>query len=119
MKFLVDASLPHSVVAVLAEDGHEAIHVDDAGIGNASDDTIAEYARQKSFAIITADFDFADIRVFPPVSYNGIAVLTLPKRRDLLLIHLLVREVLQYLREAGSLTGKLLIVELGRIRVRD
>ncbi|HEX2059802.1 MAG TPA: DUF5615 family PIN-like protein [Thermoanaerobaculia bacterium] len=119
MQFLIDAALPRSVADVLAEGGHDALHVEDAGIAHETDDAIATFARQHGYTIITADFDFADIRVFPPAAHHGIVVLTLPKRRDLLLIVLLVREFLAAMKDVESLEGKLVIVELGRIRVRE
>lgn len=119
MQFLVDAALPRSVVDVLKEGGHQAVHVDDLGIATAADGVIADHARRHELTIITADFDFADIREFPPASHAGIVVLTLPKRRDLLLILLLVRQLVAGLSEISSLHGKLVIVGLGRIRIRE
>lgn len=119
MQFLVDAALPRSVADLLSERGHQAIHVTDVGIGSAADETIADYARKHELTIITADFDFADIRAYPPSAYHGIVVLTLPRRRDLLLIMLLVREFLDHAAAQTSLKGKLVIIELGRIRVRE
>jgi len=119
MRFLIDAALPRSVADVLAEGGYESVHVETIGISHATDSAIAAYAREHRYAIITADFDFADVRVFVPGAHNGIVVLTLPKRRDLLLILLLVRELVARLPAMLPIDGKLLIVELGRIRVRE
>lgn len=119
MQFLVDAALPRAVADLLIERGHHAIHVNDAALGTSPDDAIAAYAREHRLTIVTADFDFADVRAYPPRAYRGIVVLTLPRRRDLLLIMLLVREFLDQLGPDASLDGKLVIVELGRIRVRE
>jgi predicted nuclease of predicted toxin-antitoxin system len=46
--------------------GHDAVDVRDRGMGSATDDVIAEYARLNRRVLVTRDFDFADIRNYPP-----------------------------------------------------
>jgi len=43
----------------------------DAGRRDAPDNTIADYARRNHLVLITRDFDFADIRNYPPWLYEG------------------------------------------------
>jgi len=117
VRFLIDASLPESITEILRDHGHFGIHASAVGLGSAPDERIADYARANGHAILAADFDFADIRKYPPQDYEGIAVLTLPRRRDMLLIALLVRELLAS-DVSQDMKGKLVIVEVGRIRVR-
>jgi Domain of unknown function (DUF5615) len=40
----------------------------------APDDTIAAYAERNHLVLITGDFDFADIRNYPPSLHDGIVV---------------------------------------------
>ena len=66
MRFLVDASLPRSATALLRQLGHDAADVRDIGLRQATDDVIAAHARTNHQALVTRDFDFADIRNYPP-----------------------------------------------------
>lgn len=118
MRFLVDASLPRSAAAVLLELGHEAVDVRDVGLRAATDDVIADHARRNQQAIITRDFDFADIRNYPPIDYAGIVVLDFPN-------HVTAAQVVKVLATfAGArewlelLSGRLVIVEPSRVRFR-
>ena len=45
MRFLLDANMPCSTLAVFAEHGHTAKHVRDTGMGDAPDKEIAAQAR--------------------------------------------------------------------------
>jgi predicted nuclease of predicted toxin-antitoxin system len=58
MKFLVDANLAPRVAARLGQAGHEAFHVDDIGLGTASDETILDRAHEDAAIVLTADADF-------------------------------------------------------------
>jgi predicted nuclease of predicted toxin-antitoxin system len=79
MRFLIDASLPHSAAPMLRQLGHDATDVRDIGMGSAADDLIASHARSNQLTLVTRDFDFADIRNYPPADYSGIVVLQLPE----------------------------------------
>lgn len=59
MRFLVDAQLPPALARWLTDAGHEAVHVEDLGLRNASDREIWRRALQDGAAIITKDEDFA------------------------------------------------------------
>ncbi len=119
MRFLIDADLPYSLERLLVAHEHIALHVRDVGLGGASDDAIAEFARSEKWAILTGDFDFADIRNYPPDDYYGIAVLVLTPRMVSSDIHALVRSFLERHEVVAALEGKLAIVEFGRVRVRS
>ncbi|MGA8659739.1 MAG: DUF5615 family PIN-like protein [Chthoniobacterales bacterium] len=51
---------------------HEAVDVRDSGMGGAADSDIAAYAQQNRLALVTRDFDFADIRKYPPAQRSPI-----------------------------------------------
>lgn len=88
------------------------------GLGGARDETVAEFAKSEKFAILTGDFDFADIRNYPPADYYGIAVLVLTPKMVSADIHALVRSFLDRQDVVNILEGKLAIVENGRVRLR-
>jgi predicted nuclease of predicted toxin-antitoxin system len=78
MRFLIDANMPRSTAESLKRYDHEAVDVRDIGMGSAADSEIAAYAQQNRLALVTRDFDFADIRNYPPAQYAGLLVLELP-----------------------------------------
>ena len=59
MRLLVDANLSPVVSARLRDAGHEAIHLYDVGLLQASDERIFEYALEHDYVIVSADTDFA------------------------------------------------------------
>jgi hypothetical protein len=118
VQFLVDADLPHSLTGIIKSFGHEALHVGDVGLGGAPDDEIAAFARSRGLTLITGDFDFGDVRNYPPADYAGIVILVIPQTAGLSTIRRLTLEFLQADEVIRSIAGKLAIVEAGRIRVR-
>lgn len=58
MRFLVDAQLPPALARWLVEQGHDASHVMDRGLGEASDGRIWDEATAWGAVIVTKDEDF-------------------------------------------------------------
>lgn len=118
MRFLVDASVPRSAAAMLRRLGHDAVDVRDLGMGGATDRVIAAHARSARQALITRDFDFADIRNYPPADYSGIAVLKLPDDTAAPQILNVLETFVRREDWLDRLTGRLAIVEVWRVRFR-
>jgi hypothetical protein len=118
MRFLIDADLPRPTADLVRRFGHEATDVRDIGLGALPDRHIAAYAQSHGLCLLTGDFDFADIRDYPPIDYAGLVVFVLPDdaNRDIIL-HL----VEAFFRNGGvldQLPGRLAIAEPGRVRLR-
>ncbi|MCY4551810.1 MAG: DUF5615 family PIN-like protein [Defluviicoccus sp.] len=60
MRFLIDAQLPPSLARWLSNRGHSCDHVNDLGLGAATDDLIEALARKKGAVIWSKDADFAE-----------------------------------------------------------
>jgi predicted nuclease of predicted toxin-antitoxin system len=118
MHFLIDADLPRSVGDLLRSHGHEATDVRDIGMRSALDTTIAQHAQREGWCLLTGDFDFSDIRSYPPADYAGIVVLVIPPTVTSLYITQLLAMFLQQRDIVEQLPGKLAIVEAGRVRLR-
>jgi predicted nuclease of predicted toxin-antitoxin system len=58
MKLLLDQGLPRSTVASLALVEIESIHVSEAGLSEASDSRVLEYARNNALVVVSLDADF-------------------------------------------------------------
>lgn len=119
MRFLIDADLPRAATRILRRHGHQAVDVRDLGLGAAKDDVIARHAREHGLCLVTGDFDFADIRIYPPSRYPGIVVLVIPGTASSIYIRELVTSFIRQEDVLSELPGKLAIVEVGRIRLRS
>lgn len=117
MRFLIDACLPRDVGPLLASFGHESIDVRDIGMGRAADPEIASYARANHLCLLTEDWGFADIRVYPPAEYHGIVVVeTVDAGIDEKLAAL--RNLLERGDIVAALPGRLAIVTPMGVRLR-
>ena len=103
---------------MLKQLGHEATDVRDAGMRDAPDDIIAAYARDNHLVLIARDFDFADIRNYPPDDYAGIVVLQLHDDATAPQVVKLLETFAQREAWLGQVSGRLAIVEVGRVRFR-
>jgi predicted nuclease of predicted toxin-antitoxin system len=67
VKFLIDAQLPPALARWISAGGHEAEHVGDVGLLDASDIALWAYALRTEAVIVTKDEDFAErsIRIEP------------------------------------------------------
>ena len=59
MRFLIDAQLPRGLARWLSERLHTCDHVNDVGLGAATDDRVEAWARALNAVIWTKDADFA------------------------------------------------------------
>ena len=66
MRFLVDAQLPPALARWLEDQGHQAQHVVDLGLGSAGDRIVWERARETGAAILTKDEDFVIMSMREP-----------------------------------------------------
>jgi predicted nuclease of predicted toxin-antitoxin system len=116
--FLIDASMPRSTAPLIHSRGHSATDVRDIGLGGAADQDIGAHAQAQQLAILSRDFDFADIRNYPPDQYAGIVVIDLPSTATATTILKLVEGFLQQTQTLNDLPGRLAILEPGRVRLR-
>jgi predicted nuclease of predicted toxin-antitoxin system len=118
MRFLIDANLRRSAAGAIRLLGHEAVDVRDIGLSSAEDSIIAKRARADRSAILTRDFDFADVRNYPPEQFHGLVVLDVP---DDMKADGIVRLVESFLEDPGFVSrvpGRLAVVGPGRVRFR-
>lgn len=117
MRFKVDENLPLECVVLLREAGHDAVSVQDQGLGGAQDPQVAQICAEEKRVLVSLDLDFADIRTYPPSESSGIVVFRL-RSQDAATLRRLVSRLLELIpRESPA--GKLWIVEEDKVRVRE
>lgn len=69
MRFLVNDQLPAALAGAMAAFGVKARHVEDVGLGGASDIRIWRYACAEDWIVVSKDADFAHLQssVSPPL----------------------------------------------------
>jgi predicted nuclease of predicted toxin-antitoxin system len=118
MRFLVDANMPRSTLALLQSLGHVAEHVRDLGLWAAPDTLIAARARSTGAVLLTRDLDFSDIRHYAPAHYQGLIVMRLP---DDAVAQDILNSLERFLKQTelvAQLPGHLVILEEDRVRFR-
>jgi hypothetical protein len=65
MKFLIDNQLPVALQIFLSGKGHDAEHVLELGMAEASDLEVSQYASRDGRTIIAKDEDFSVLRMRP------------------------------------------------------
>lgn len=61
MRLLLDKNLSFRLGAMLRAHGHDVIHVDDLGLGQADDDVILVTAREQERVVVSSDTDFGGL----------------------------------------------------------
>lgn len=118
MRFLIDADLPRPTADLIRSFGHEAVDVRDIGLGGAPDDRIATHAQSHGLCLLIGDFDFADIRDYPPEKYPGLVVFVFPDDANRDIILNLIKAFFEQQTVMEKLPGRLAIAEPGRVRLR-
>ena len=115
--FLVDEDMPRSTALALRQAGYDAADVRDLGLRGATDPVVFAHAQRTDAVLVTEDKGFANALAFPPGSHAGIVVVRVPNELPTQAVN---RELLRALTElqGEDLHGLLVIVEIGRTRIR-
>jgi predicted nuclease of predicted toxin-antitoxin system len=117
MRFKLDENLSDTLAESLIANGHDVSSVLAQGLGGRQDEKIFEVCRAEGRALITLDLDFNNPVAFPADGTPGIIILR-PRRPLHSLIRLLIAQIPECL-DREILTGRLWIVEPGRLRIFD
>lgn len=115
--FLIDEDLPRSTAKALRNVGHVAFDGRDMGLRGKDDEEVFAYAQSHQLTLITADLGFANLLRFPLGTHAGIVVLRVPNEVSPTSLNRVLTAAITSLGD-DELSGALLIVELGRLRIR-
>ena len=119
LQFLADHCVPTLVIENLHAAGHEVTRLRDWLPPESPDENVIAKAQELAAILLTLNGDFADITAYPPANYRGIVALQVRNRYEIL--PQIVARLQTYLAahpDMAHYQGKLLLVEVHRIRIR-
>jgi predicted nuclease of predicted toxin-antitoxin system len=120
LRFLADHCISNTIVQTLRDAAHEVVRLKDVLPVESPDAIVIAKAQEIDAILLSMNGDFADIVTYPPKSYKGIVALQMRNHAEVL-DHLMVR-LTGYLSGQPAMEhyrGKLLVVEVDRIRIRE
>jgi|Deesub1362A_J573_1020465.scaffolds.fasta_scaffold01962_7 predicted nuclease of predicted toxin-antitoxin system len=111
LKFLLDENIPSSVFKFLKIKGYKAFYVPKG----AKDRNVAELAKREKAVLVTRDYDFANILLYPPQEFHGIIILKVHPP----VAEKLISSMKSVLKAAEDFRGKVFVVLEDRIRVLE
>jgi predicted nuclease of predicted toxin-antitoxin system len=120
LRFLADHCISNTIVQALRDASHEVVRLKDVLPVESPDMIVIAKAQEVDAILLSMNGDFADIVAYPPKNYKGIVALQMRNHAEVL-NHLMVR-LIGYLKVRPAMEhyrGKLLVVEVNRIRIRE
>lgn len=120
LRFFADHCVPNSAVHALQNAGYEVLRLKDHMPADSKDPAVIAKAVETDAVLFSLNGDFADIVTYPPADYRGIIALQVHNHPQIL--PQLMTRLLGYLSahpQAEHYVGKLLVVEVHRIRIRQ
>lgn len=120
LRFFIDQCVPHSIIQTLRDAGCEVFVLGDFIPIESPDRVVIAKAQELQAILVSLNGDFADIVTYPPSAYKGIISIQLKNHPEI--IPQLMARLIEYLSlsdRGEHYRGKLLIVEVYRIRVKE
>lgn len=120
LKFLADQCVPRSIISILRDSGHDVHPLKELIPPDSPDMVVISKATQLNAILLSLNGDFTDIVAYPPADYRGIIALQVRNHPEA--IPHILDHLTQYLSrhpERPHYSGKLLVIEPHRIRIRE
>lgn len=120
LRFFADQCIPNSIVQILRDAGYDVLLLRDYIPIESPDSLVISKAQELDAILLSVNGDFADILTYPPANYKGIISVQLRNHPEI--IPQLMEKLKVYLSANNNMEhyqGKLFLVEVYRIRVRE
>jgi len=116
MKLLADMGVSATTVRRLRDQGHDAVHLREDGLGRLPDAVILEKARQEGRILLTFDLDFGDLMATGAHQFPSVVIFRLRNETPSSVTAKLFDVLAQRSRDLEE--GAIVIVEDTRYRLR-
>lgn len=117
MKFLADMGISPVTVNFLRDQGYEAIHLDQEGLGRMADSQILAKAHAEGFVVLTHDLDFTDLMAAGGAFSPSVIIFRLHNMRPESVSRNLQKILDRFKDDLEN--GVIITVREGNIRIRD
>jgi predicted nuclease of predicted toxin-antitoxin system len=120
LRFFADHCISNLITQSLESSGHEVLRLQDYVPAESPDSVVIAKAQELDAVLLSLNGDFADIVTYPPAQFKGIIALQILNHPEIT-AHLIER-LNRYLAlhpASEDYRGKLIVVEVNRIRVRQ
>ena len=120
LRVLSDQCVPAQITEQLRKEGHQVTILRDVLPVRSPDVMVIEKAQALDAILLSLNGDFSDIVTYPPGNYRGIVAIQLNHHPEI--IPRLMEQLCAFFATHGDQPfyhGKLLLVEVHRIRIRD
>jgi len=120
LRFFADHCVSNYIIQALRDSDHEIFRLKDHIPADSADSIVISKTQELDSILISLNGDFADIVTYPPARYKGIIAIQVRNHPEI--IPQLMSRLKDYLSthpDMNHYKGKLLQVEVHRIRVRD
>ena len=118
MKFLLDENQSPLIAELLTTAGHDAVHVRELNLSEASDADIMQAASEQGRVIVSADTDFGELLARTNASEPSILLLRrTDARRARDVAELILANLDQVAQDLDN--GAIVTIETSRVRVRE
>ncbi len=120
LRFLADHCVSNSTVQSLREANHEVLRLKDVLPVESSDMVVITKAQEIDAILLSLNGDFSHIVNYPPKNYKGIVAIQMHNHSEIL--PKLIARLAAYLKVHTTMDhfrGKLFVVEVDRIRIRE
>ena len=118
--FFADHCVSNAIMQTLRDAGHDVLRLRDHLPTESPDPVVMAKAQELDALLLSLNGDFADIVSYPPAHYQGIIALQVRNHPEIIPpLMARLREYLSLHADRQYYRGKLLVVEVHRIRVRQ
>ncbi len=117
MRFLIDQCLSPDFAEVLAEAGHDVVHLRDVGMQRANDREVLDFTRTQDRVLVSADTDFGTLLAQSAARRPSVVIFRRTTRRRATAQAGLLLANLAVISEALD-EGSVVVLEEARLRVR-
>ena len=120
LRFFADQCVPTVVIEILCDAGYEVCYLRDYLPIESPDLVVISKAQELEMILISLNGDFANIFDYPPSDYQGIVALQVRNHPEVLpQIVSRLKDYLSVNPDIEHYSGKLFLVEVHRIRIRQ